>query len=152
MIVLKCWVWGRQVGLYGLRDLSAVDTTASKLRLPVPASTLFTKTRGQSTPRESRWLTGSEQAHRMAGGRLNSPIKAKDAETIRFLCGCGRLRARGRNAALQVPRGRPAHFGPGPPRPRPSRLARSSKPRPRHIRQFRPVPARPGQARLQFNL
>ena len=39
-IVLKCWVWGRQVGLYGLRDVSAVDTTASKLRLPVPASTL----------------------------------------------------------------------------------------------------------------
>ena len=71
VIVLKCWVWGRQVGLYGLRDVSAVDTTAHGLQATTPRPSLdseFTKTRGQSTPRESRWLTGSEQAHRRAGG------------------------------------------------------------------------------------
>lgn len=83
------------MGLYGLRDPSAVVDTASKLRLLVPALTLYLQrqevSRRPENPGASLLREGG--AHRRAGGRWNSPSKAKDAEALLCLCGWGRRRA-----------------------------------------------------------
>ena len=125
MIVLKCLVWGRQVGLYGLRDPSAVVDTASKLRLLVPALTLYLQRQEVSRRPENPGasLAPRRRSPPQGGGKMEFSLQ-----------GQGR-----RSSTLPLWLGE----APGPPpRPRLSRLSRTSKPSPRHIHRSRPGPCR----------
>ena len=104
--------------------------------------------------KERGLLTASEQAGRAAGpGKVDSSgqVARTPARSAAFAVERGAPR-REEDTALHVPRQRPAHFGPcPPPRPRPSRIALSSKPRPSHIRQSHPAlsaPPRPSLSTL----
>lgn len=98
--------------------------------------------------KERGLLTASGQAGHTAGpGKVDSSrqVARTPARSAAFVVERGTPRGEG-DTALHVPRQRPAHFGPCPPRPRPSRIALSPKPRPSHIRQSHPAlgaPPRP---------